>query len=291
MTCRREGPKGPWRTHGRLALLAVFVAAPASAQTLRDYDYARPLRKETQLRAVVEFAAGRLLVRSGPADRLYGIALRYDAERFQPVGSYNPATAEVRMGVEGMGGGGIRINRSRALPQVAVVEFPASVDLTLDVSVGAAEGTLDLGGLRLSALELKAGASRTTIHFATPATGACRTASISSGAGEVTVTGAGNSGCRSWRFDGGVGAVNLDLAGAWPADARITLNMALGGVNLTAPKDLGLRVRMSGFLAGFDAKGFTKDGKTYTSANYASAKRHIEVEVSSALGGVTVVWK
>jgi len=48
---------------------------------------------------------------------------------------------------------------------------------------------------------------------------------------------------------------------------------------------------MSGFLAGFDAKGFSKEGKIYTSSNYASAKRHIEVEVSSALGGVSVVWK
>jgi len=269
----------------------MFVALPVSAQTLRDYDYARPLRKETQLRAVVEFAAGRLLVRPGPADRLYGMVLRYDAERFQPVGSYNPATAEVRMGVEGMGGGGIRINRSRALPQVAVVEFPASVDLTLDVSVGAAEGTLDLGGLRLAGLDLKSGASRTAISFATPNAGSCRTARISAGAGELSITSAGNSGCRNWRFDGGVGAVTIDLDGAWPADARITLNMALGGVTLQAPRDLGIRVRMSGFMAGFDAKGFSKDGKSYTSTNYASAKRKIEVEVSSALGGVSVEWR
>ena len=48
---------------------------------------------------------------------------------------------------------------------------------------------------------------------------------------------------------------------------------------------------MGGFLAGFDAKGFSKERKTYTSNNYATAKRRIDVEVSSALGGVEVVWK
>jgi hypothetical protein len=271
--------------------MTVCIALPASAQTLRDYDYARPLRGETQLRAVVEFAAGRLTVRPGPADRLYDMALRYDAERFRPVGSYNPATAEVRLGVEGMGGGGIRVNRSRALPQVAVVELSSMVDLSLDVSVGAAEGTLSLSGLRLTALDLKSGASRTAISFDSPNAGSCRTAQISSGAGELSITAAGNSGCRSWRFDGGVGEVTIDLDGAWPGDARMTLNMALGGMTLQAPRDLGLRVRMSGFLAGFDAKGFSKDGKTYTSTNYATAKRKIEVEVSSALGGVTVEWR
>ena len=127
------------------------------------------------------------------------------------------------------GGGGIRVNRERALPQVAVVEFPASVDLTLDVAIGAAEGTLDLGGLRISALDLKSGASHTAVSFDSPNAGSCRTAQITSGAGELTIASAGNSGCRSWRFDGGVGAVTVDLDGAWPADARMDMNMALGG--------------------------------------------------------------
>lgn len=85
--------------------------------------------------------------------------------------------------------------------------------------------------------------------------------------------------------------MHLDLGGAWPADARITLNMALGGVTLAVPRNLGVRVRMSGFMSGFDAEGFTKDGKTHTSSNYASASRKLHVEVSSAMGGVTVVWK
>jgi hypothetical protein len=271
--------------------MTFMVTAPVLAQTLRDYDYARPLRNERQLRAVVEFAAGRLMVRPGPADRLYGMVLKYDAERFQPVGSYNAGTAEVRLGVANHGGGGLRVNRERALPQVAVVEFPGGVDLTLDVTVGAAEGTLELGGLRISDLDLKSGASRTTISFDKPNPGSCRTAQLTSGAGELTISSAGNSGCRSWRFDGGVGAVTVDLDGAWPADSRMVMNLALGGVKLQAPRDLGLRVRVTGFMSGFDAKGFTKDGKTYTSSNYASAKRHIEVEVTSALGGVDVVWK
>jgi hypothetical protein len=274
------------------AALAILAGAgPAGAQTLRDFDYARPLRGERQLRAVIEFAAGRLAVGPGPSDRLYGLALRYDAERFRPVGSYNAAAAEVRLGVEGTGSGGIRISRRDALPQVAVVVFPASVDLSLDVTMGAADGTLDLGGLRLSTLELKSGASRTTVHFDQPNAGSCRSASVASGAGELTVTGAGNSGCRAWRFEGGVGAVTIDLGGAWPADSRFTLNMALGGVTLQAPRSLGLRVTMNGFLAGFDASGFSKEGSTYTSANYATAARRIEVEVNSALGGVNVVWK
>jgi hypothetical protein len=65
----------------------------------------------------------------------------------------------------------------------------------------------------------------------------------------------------------------------------------LGGVTLQAPKDLGLRVTVSGFLSGFDAKGFTKSGKIYTSSNYEAALHKVNIEVNSALGGVTVEWQ
>lgn len=275
----------------KVLALAALLASPLAAQQMRDYEYARPQAGERRLHAVVEFAAGRLDLRPAAPGRLYGLSLRYDADRFRPIGRYDADAGQVNLGVESIGGGGIRVDRRKALPQDALIELPAGVDLTLDASIGAAESNLELGGLRLSALDLKTGASRTTINFASRTTGACRTVSVASGAGELTINSAGNSGCRSWRLEGGVGAVHLDLGGSWPADARVTLNMALGGVTLAVPRDLGLRVRVSGFLSGFDAKGFDKEGKTYTSNNYASAKRHIEIEVSSALGGVEVVWK
>ena len=208
---------------------------------MRTYDYARPRRGERQLHAVLEFAAGRLLLQPAVRGRLYRLSLDYDADRFRPIGRYDREAGEVRLGVEGIRrrrhtgrspAGAAPAGRDRAVPE--------RVDLTLDVSMGAAESTLDLGGLRLSSLELKSG--RQPNHrdrFDRPATGSCRTASVTLGRGRAHDHRRGNSGCRCWRFDGGVGEVTLDLGGAWPADARMAMNMALGGVTLQAPKDLG----------------------------------------------------
>lgn len=271
--------------------LWLLAVAPAAAQTMRSYDYARPYHGEQQLRARVVFAAGRLRLRAGGSEQLYQLLLQYDTERFRPVGSYDAGSGLVRMGVEGNGSGGIRIGRRNALPQTAAIEFSTATNLSLEVSLGAADAELELGGLRLAELDIQSGASRAEVSFARPNPGRCRSASLASGAGEVTVLQAGNSGCPAWHFEGGVGAVTIDLGGAWPADARITLQMALGGVTLRAPKELGVRVRMSGFLAGFEGSGFSKAGKTYTSAGYDAAKRRVDVEVSSALGGVTVEWR
>ena len=260
---------------------------------MRAYDYARPLRGERQLKAIIEFAAGQLVLKPGPADRLYQLTLSYDSERFQPVGHYDTGSGVVRLGVENLGGaeGGLRISRRNALPQTAAIELSKNVALDLDIAVGAAEADLELGGLRIGSLDLKSGASRTSVTFDRPNPGSCRQASFSSGAGSLTVEGAGNSGCTEWRFEGGVGSTSIDLSGDWPADAELDLNVAVGGVTLRAPKSLGIRVELSGFLAKFSGSGFSKNGRTYTSAGYERAERKISVRANSALGGVTVEWR
>ena len=271
--------------------LLVLIPGASAAQTLRDYDYARPLHGERALKAHIEFAAGKLLLGPGSSNQLYQMQLQYDSDRFRPLGSYDAAAGEVRLGVESNGRGGIRIGRREALAQTATLQFAKSVALALDLSLGAAEGDLELGGYRITELNLKSGASRLTVSFGSPNPGQCRSASVSAGAGELTIQNAGNSGCSRWDVSGGVGAVTMDLGGAWPTDAVLQLSMAVGGVTLQAPRGLGLRVTMSGFLADFSGSGFSKSGKTYTSTGYEGARRKLEVHVNSALGGLKIEWK
>jgi len=260
---------------------------------MREFSYERGLQGEKSLRAVIEFAAGTLELRSGPRGRLYSFQLYYDADRFEPVGSYDPRGAEVRIGVSSLRRGGVRVSRKDALPQSALVELSPDVPLSLDVSFGASDSRLELGRLRLSDLSLKTGASRTEVRFSTPARGECRSAFVASGAGEVEIRHMGNSGCRHWRFDGGVGAVSLDLSGEWERDARLVMQMALGGTTLIIPKasKLGVKISLSGFLAGFEGSGFQKRGGAWFSPGYDRAERKIDAQVTGALGGVKVEWR
>jgi hypothetical protein len=91
-------------------------------------------------------------------------------------------------------------------------------------------------------------------------------------------------------FDGGVGKVLLDLTGTWPSDARVRVQMAVGALTLRLPRDLGIRLTLDRFLSSFPASGWTRQGNAYLSPGYAHSARHLDLALSSTLGGIDVEW-
>jgi hypothetical protein len=170
------------------------------------------------------------------------------------------------------------------------VTFSPRADLALDVTLGAVDGDLELGGLRLTDLDLKAGASRATVRFSQPNATRCRAATLSAGAAELSVLGLGNSRCDRIAFEGGVGRVTLDFGGAWTSSATVDVKMALGEVALRLPRQIGVRITMDKFLATFEPQGLVRRGKSYLSPGYDQAARHLDIDVTTAMGGVTVDW-
>jgi hypothetical protein len=273
-------------------LLWLALSVEASwAQTMRDFTVERARRSEPELRMIIDFAAGQLFLRPSPSGALYRMQLRYDAERYDPRGAYQAERGTVRLGLERNRSGGLRVGNRGQLAQRAVVEVTPDADLTLEANLGAAESSLELGGLRLEDLAIIAGASTTEIRFSRPNTVLCRRAQVSSGAAELRVTDLGNSGCRRWAIEGGVGQVRLDLGGAWPEAAEVDVRMTVGGVRLQIPSDLGVRLRLSRFLASFSPDRFTRSGRTYTSENYATARRKVDLVIETTLGSVAVEWR
>ena len=115
----------------------------------------------------------------------------------------------------------MRVVSRNQLKQTAAVAFSPSSDLVLQVELGAVVGDLDLGGLRVTDLDLSAGASRATVRFSKPNGARCRMASLRAGAAELTVTRAWQQPLRPHWFEGGVGKVTLDFGGAWTSSSRV----------------------------------------------------------------------
>lgn len=275
-----------------LALAAGLLLLPAAgaAQQMRDFSSARQRHGEGRLATRLDFAAGTLRLAPGPASRLYELQLSYDVERFRPVSRFDPVAGTVHLGVESTGGSGIRVSSRGQLAQTADVLLSPAVSLALDVTLGAVEANLELGGLRVTSLRVGTGASRSTIRFSTPNLARCTAAVIEAGAAEVAFTGIGNSRCDRITFSGGVGTALLDLSGAWPTDATLDVSMTMGELTLRLPRNLGVRVEMAKFLSSFADAGWTREGKTYLSPGFAAAERKVTISLATTIGNVHVEW-
>ena len=274
-----------------LSAVALAVGASgASAQAMRPFSTYRQWHGETSTAARLDFAAGALRLAAGRANELYRMDVLYDGERYQPVSDYDAARGNVTLGLRAAGDGGLRVVSKRQLRQTASVTFSPRSDLGLAIALGAVDGDLELGGLRLTSLELEAGASRATVRFSQPNAARCRDAVLSSGAAELTVLSLGNSRCDRIAFEGGVGRVTLDFGGAWTFSSHVSVKMALGNVALRLPRRVGVRLTLDKFLATFDPEGLVRRGNAYLSPGYDQAARHLDIDITTAVGGVTVDW-
>ena len=271
-------------------LLAGF-ASVAPAQDYRTTSGSRQRRGETELRANIEFAVGELRIAPGAAGTLYRYDLMYDAEHFDPIASYNPETHRLRVGVDGRGHGDIRY-REREWKQRLDLALSPATPLALNLTFGAGTADVELGDLSLTAVEIKGGASETTIRVSQPNRVTCRTFTMEVGAIDLTTEKLGNARCERITLKGAAGSVVLDLTGDWAegTTSQVDIAVGLGSVTLRLPESVGVEADVERFLVNFDRSGLLRRGANYYSANWDTAKTKLRINVQAALGDIDVEW-
>jgi hypothetical protein len=257
---------------------------------MRPFGTFRQWHGETRLTARLDYAAGLLRVAPGSGSQLYRMDLSYDDSRYVPISDFDRQSGSVLLGLKAEGQGGVRVVSREQLRQTASVAFSPRVDLSLSLALGATESDVELGGLSISNLAVKTGASRAVIRFSQPNGTRCGLAAISAGAAEVSLLGLGNSRCDEIKFEGGVGKVFLDFSGTWSTSSRVEVKMAVGELTLRLPRTVGVRMRMDKFLASFEPAGLVRRGDRFESRNYGSTQRQLDLDLTAAMGGVKVEW-
>jgi len=273
-----------------VVLVLLLWSGVAQAQSMRPFSTFRQLHGETRLTARLEYAAGTLRVGPAEGSQLYRMDLSYDDSRYLPVSDYDPQTGSVLLGLRAAGEGGVRVVSRTQLSQVADVALSPRANLSLALTLGAVDADVELGGLRVTNLSVKTGASRALIRFSQPNATRCQLAAISAGAAEVSVLGLGNSRCNEIEFEGGMGKVTLDFAGVWSTNSQVEVKMAVGELTLRLSRNAGVRIRMDKFLSSFDPEGLVRRGQAFESPDYARTERHLDLDLTAAVGGVKVEW-
>ncbi len=275
----------------RLVMAALGVAAlgiaplQGAAQDWREMTSFRQRADESQLNVHVRYGAGELRINPGNGSELYRLGLRYDSRVFDPVAEYRNGRLEV--GVEGRGRGVKLRNTAAGNMDLALSR---DVPMELDLDFGAVEAKLELGGLRISRLDIETGASDTELLFSDPNPVRCERLEISMGAAALSADGLGNANCERVKVEGGVGDLTLDFGGVWLDHMHADITIALGSVTIYVPENVGVRVEKDTFLTDFSGSGFWKSGDARYSDNWDDAERRLTVDLEGAFGSFTVRW-
>jgi len=267
------------------ALAAVMTPAVVAGQSWRTVTMSRQLADNDAVRVVVEYAAGHFKVRSVDESLLYRMNLRYDEDAFEPMAEFSGD--RLRVGVESIRRGiSVRGRQAGELD----LELARGVPMDLELKFGAVRADIDLGGLALTDLDLKTGASESLIDISEPNPSSMRSATFEIGAAEFSVSNLGNLNADRIQIDAGVGSITLGLGGRWERDAILAIDMGLGALELRVPEGLGIRLRKDSFLTTLDSEGLIKHGDVYESPDFENAEHRVVIELDAAFGSVTVVW-
>lgn len=280
----------------RGALLAALgakvlgTAATADAQSWRTLTASRQTWGEKALDVQVEYGAGRLTVEPAKRDLLYEFRLRYDEDQFTPVTEYDRARGKLRLAVETKDRKkGARVNRIHEDSRAAL-HLARNVPVALDLSFGAGEARVELGGMAVRRLHVSTGASDTRLSFRTPNRIRAESVRLEAGAASFRATGLGNARAEHFQFEGGVGETLLDFSGRWERNATATVRMGLGSVRLRLPRSLGVKVVKESFMTSFDADGLVKRGDAFYSRNWDRAPHRLTLTIEAALGSIDIDW-
>jgi len=277
------------RVLGLLALCAPLLSASAQNDPRwRSLDVSRQLRDNAPQRIKVSYDAGRVDIRPTDAALLYGMHLRYDELRASPMHRYDAEQHSTVLGVESRGNA-IRTSSSRHEESGELrVLLPRSIPLDLDMEFGGAQATLELGGLALQSARLEFGAAEATLAFSTPNRTHMRELDIGVGAAEFNATHLANANADLIRVRGGVGSVDLDFGGTWTRDLEVSPRLAIGGLTLRVPDDVGLRLDVRRVAASFDHEGLVKRDDGWYSRNWDTAAHKLRVRAETVIGQIEV---
>lgn len=252
-----------------------------------DYD------KEKTLNAIVRLDFGALEIAGGKGmESLYAFDLEYDKSGFEPVFRYDkdPAGEEGRFSfsLPGTHSPGFRKD---GFSNNLRLKFNDSISLDLEVDTEVANARLSLTGLRLSRVSFKSGVGGAKVSVYEPNPILCEFVRFENGVGSIEAVGLGNLNFREFEFEGGVGGADLDFTGDWRQDARVHIQVGVGGVHLRMPRSVGVRVEtQESFLSGIHLEGFTQNGSDYYSDNYENAPVKVFMRVITHIGGFKITW-
>jgi hypothetical protein len=171
------------------------------------------------------------------------------------------------------------------------LNFNQQIPVDLNLDLGVVKGSMELGGLKISNIDLEAGVSKTTIVFSEPNRVSMKSFAVEGGVGKLAVEKLGNANTSDFTFEGGVGSYELDLSGDYQQNLQGEITLGMGKLVLYLPRNIGARLSVDkSFLSSFDIDEVFKNGDVYTNNKWDKSKYNIDLNIETGVGKIEVIW-
>jgi hypothetical protein len=205
------------------------------------------------------FGAGTLKIRPGASAVVSGTA-QYNIADFKPIVTVNGSTARIEQGNWHLKG----------IPDLSNIKNTWDLTLgkqplNLSIEAGAYHAEYQFGGLALTNLTVKDGASDVKMDFDSPNLSEMSLLSYETGASNVSLTGLGNANFSSLLFHSGAGNFTLDFTGSLKQNGSVDIETGVSNTTLVIPSGVPAQLTVEGGLSNVTfGSSWSKSGNLYT---------------------------
>jgi len=241
-----------------------------------EITVATPDSDETRLK--ISFGAGELTLSPGTQDALVDGTTTYDVPNFKPEVIENDGEIELKQGDFKT----LNVGDFRNEWDLKLGETP----MELEINAGAYKGRYEFGGLALTDLTIKDGASDVVLSFSESNPTEMSVFRYETGASNVELSGLANANFSTLIFNGGAGDYTLDFSGALQQDATARVETGFGNLTLVIPEDVDARVTVEGTAINVThSSGWGQSNRTYTQDGSGPT---LTIIVKMGAGNVTI---
>jgi len=226
----------------------------------------------------ISFGAGELALSPGAADLVDGTAT-YNYAPLKPEVVAQGSRVEVKQGDRPALPGSLNIKNEWDLKLGAQA-------MALTVNAGAYTGDFEFGGLSLTSLTVKDGASTVDLAFSEPNASDMTLFRYETGASNVKLKDLANANFGTMVFNSGAGDYTLDFGGTLQRDATATISSGLSNLIVVIPSGTPARVTVESGASNISAgPGWTQSGNVYSQSGSGPA---LTVIIKMGAGNVTL---
>lgn len=208
-------------------------------------------------RLKISFGAGELRLSPGAEDSLVEGTATYDIPNFNPEIIESDEQIEIKQGEIKT----LNLTDFKNVWDLHLGEMP----MELEINAGAYKGRYEFGGLALTDLTVKDGASDVEASFSEPNLTEMSVFRYETGASSVKLTGLANANFSTLIFNGGAGDYTLDFSGDLTQDATARVETGFGDLKLVVPKGVDARITVEGGPVNINhSSGWAQSNQTYT---------------------------